>query len=221
MSPRSQDPDIRSRPGLAPRTDTLEILLDGCGKAATRSASPSIYNPRGPSRLHILAVLYSTRSGVKACPRNIYIISMIGAARNHDSEPRWNYTHCDGKRVYVSSENIVYEDGKQACRGSLNGPFRVVFSRGVKSSQVLILQSSKEQGARITSSQVLTPQSCKEQGARIKKGGGMPRIIFRSHPIPPDVAPVGQCAGSTRLYSARSQTWSCACVLREKAHSSA
>ena len=33
-----------------------------------------------------------------------------------------------------SSENIVYEDGKQACRGSLNGPFRVVFSRGVKSS---------------------------------------------------------------------------------------
>ena len=71
------------------------------------------------------------------------------------------------------------------------------------------------------SSQVLTPQSCKEQGARIKKRGGMSRIIFRSHPVPPDVAPVVQCAGSTRLYSARSQTWSCACVLREKAHSSA
>jgi hypothetical protein len=49
------------------------------------------------------------------------------------------------------------------------------------------------------SSQVLTPQSCKEQGARIKKGGGMPRMIFRSLPVPPDVAPVGQCAGSTRL----------------------
>jgi hypothetical protein len=65
------------------------------------------------------------------------------------------------------------------------------------------------------SSQALTPQSCKEQGARIKKEGGMPRIIFRSHPAPPDVAPVGQSAGSTRLYSARSQTWSCACVLRE------
>ncbi len=62
----------------------------------------------------------------------------------------------------------------------------------------------------IKSSQVIKPQSCKEQGARIKKGGGMPRIIFRSHPIPPDVAPVGQCAGSTRLYSTRSQTWSCA-----------
>ena len=73
------------------------------------------------------------------------------------------------------------------------------------------------------SSQVLTPQSCKEQAVRIKKGGGMPRITFRSHPVPPrppDVAPVGQCAGSTRLYSARSQAWSCACVLREKAHSS-
>ena len=28
-----------------------------------------------------------------------------------------------------SSENIVYEDGKQACRGYLNGPFRVVFSK--------------------------------------------------------------------------------------------
>ena len=37
------------------------------------------------------------------------------------------------------------------------------------------------------SSQVLTPQSCKEQGALIKKGGGMPRIILRSHPVPPDV----------------------------------
>ncbi len=58
-------------------------------------------------------------------------------------------------------------------------------------------------------------------GARIKKEGVMPRIIFRSHPVLPDVAPVGQCAGSTRLYSARSQTWSCAFVLREKAHSSA
>ena len=57
-----------------------------------------------------------------ACPRNISIISMIGAASSHDSEPRWNEAH--------SSENIVYEDGKQACRGSLNGPFRVVFSRG-------------------------------------------------------------------------------------------
>ncbi len=29
-----------------------------------------------------------------------------------------------------SSENIVYEDGKKACRGSLNGIFWVVFSRG-------------------------------------------------------------------------------------------
>ena len=74
---------------------------------------------------------------------------------------------------------------------------------------------------RKESSQVLTPQFCKEQGARIKKGGGMPRIILRSHRAPPDVSPVGQCAGSTRLYSTRSQTWSCACVLREKAHSSA
>ena len=46
------------------------------------------------------------------------------------------------------------------------------------------------QGAK--SSQVLTPQSCKEQGARIKKGGGMPCMIFRSLPVPPDVAPVGQ-----------------------------
>ena len=79
------------------------------------------------------------------------------------------------------SESIVYENGKQACRGSLNGPFRIVLSRGVKSSQVL------------------TPQSCKEQGARIKKGGGMPRIILRSRPVPLDGAPVGQCAGSTRL----------------------
>jgi hypothetical protein len=35
----------------------------------------------------------------------------------------------------------------------------------------------------------------------------------RSQLVPPDAAPVGQCAGSTRLYSARSQTWSCACVL--------
>ncbi len=74
---------------------------------------------------------------------------------------------------------------------------------------------------QVKSRQVLTPQSCKEQGARIKKGGCMPRIIFRSLPVPPDVAPVGQRAGSTRLYSARSQTWSYACVLREKAHSSA
>ena len=40
---------------MAPRTDSLEILLDGCEKAATRSGSSSIYNPRGPSRLHILA----------------------------------------------------------------------------------------------------------------------------------------------------------------------
>ena len=55
---------------------------------------------------------------------------MIGAARNHDSEPRWNDTHCDGKRVYVSLKNIVYEDGKQACRGSLSDPFRIVLSRG-------------------------------------------------------------------------------------------
>ena len=54
---------------------------------------------------------------------------MIGAASNHDSEPRWNDTHFDGKRVYVFLGKIVYEDGKQACRGSLNGPFRVVFSR--------------------------------------------------------------------------------------------
>jgi hypothetical protein len=76
-------------------------------------------------------------------------------------------------------------------------------------------------GGTIQSSQVLTPQSCKEQGARIKKEGGMPRMIFRSLPVPPDVAPVGQCAGSTRLYSTRSQTSSCACVLREKAQSSA
>ncbi len=38
---------------------------------------------------------------------------------------------------------------------------------------------------RVKSSQVLTPQSCKEQGARIKKEGGMPRIRFRSHPVPP------------------------------------
>jgi hypothetical protein len=73
----------------------------------------------------------------------------------------------------------------------------------------------------IKSSQVLTPQPCKEQGARIKKEGGMPRIILRSHPVPSDVAPVGQSAGSTRLYSTRSQTWSCACVLREKTDSSA
>ena len=36
----------------------------------------------------------------------------------------------------------------------------------------------------VKSSQVLTPQSCKEQGARIKKGGGMPRMIFRSLPVP-------------------------------------
>jgi hypothetical protein len=47
-------------------------------------------------------------------------------------------------------------------------------------------------------SQVLTPQSCKEQSARINKEGGMPRTILCSHPAPPDVAPVGQCAGSTR-----------------------
>ena len=31
-----------------------------------------------------------------------------------------------------SSENIVYEYGKQAYRGSLNGPFRVVFSMGTE-----------------------------------------------------------------------------------------
>ena len=60
-----------------------------------------IYNPRGPSRIHLLAVLHSTRSGIKACPRNISTISMIGAASNHDSEPHWNDTHCDGKRVDV------------------------------------------------------------------------------------------------------------------------
>jgi hypothetical protein len=80
---------------------------------------------------------------------------------------------------------------------------------------------SKSEKYTFKSSQVRTPQLCKEQGARIKKGGGMPRMILRSHPVPSDVAPVGQCAGSSRLYSARSKAWSCACVLREKAHSSA
>ena len=33
---------------------------------------------------------------MKACPRIISIISMIGAANKHDSEPRWDDTHCDG-----------------------------------------------------------------------------------------------------------------------------
>ena len=41
-----------------------------------------------------------------------------------------------------------------------------------------------EAKGQVKSSQVLTPQSCKEQGARIKKGGGMPRMIFRSLPVP-------------------------------------
>jgi hypothetical protein len=36
-------------------------LLESCGKPLTRSASPSIYNPRGPSRLHILASDWYTR----------------------------------------------------------------------------------------------------------------------------------------------------------------
>jgi hypothetical protein len=54
-----------------------------------------------------------------------------------------------------------------------------------------------------------------------KQRGWYAHKRFRSHPVPPDVAPVGQCAGSTRLYSTKSQAWSCACVLREKAHSSA
>ena len=54
----------------------------------------------------------------------------------------------------------------------------------------------------------------------------MPRIILRSHHVSPDVAPVGQCAGSGLTLvlkrQTRSQTWSWACVvLREKAHSSA
>ena len=48
---------------------------------------------------------------------------MIGAANKHDSEARWDDTHCDGKRVYVKI--LVYEDGKQACRGSLSDPFRI------------------------------------------------------------------------------------------------
>ncbi len=91
----------------------------------------------------------------------------------------------------------------------------------IKFSEWSNLAQGRSKWRALKSSRVLTPQSCKEQGARIKKEGDMPRIIFRSHPIPPDVAPVGQCAGSTRLYSAMSQTWSCACVLREKAHSSA
>ncbi len=32
--------------------------------------------------------------------------------------------------------------------------------------------------------------------------------------VSPDVAPVGQRAGSARFYSARYQAWSCACALR-------
>jgi hypothetical protein len=50
---------------------------------------------------------------------------MIGAANKHDYEPRWDDTHCDGKRVYVLFRNIVYEYGKQACRGFLSEPFGV------------------------------------------------------------------------------------------------
>ncbi len=40
--------------------------------------------------------------------------------------------------------------------------------------------------------------------ARIKQRGWYAHIRLRSPPVPPDVAPVGPCAGSTRLYSARS-----------------
>jgi hypothetical protein len=54
----------------------------------------------------------------------------------------------------------------------------------------------------------------------IKQLGSYANKRFRSQPVPPDVAPVGQCANSTRLYSARSQTWSCACVLREQSKTS-
>jgi hypothetical protein len=40
---------------------------------------------------------------------------------------------------------------------------------------------------------------------------------FCSRPVPPDVAPVGQCVASTRLYLARSQTWSCDCAFKKGA----
>jgi hypothetical protein len=51
---------------------------------------------------------------------------------------------------------------------------------------------------------------------RVRKQRGLyAHKRFRSQPVPPGVAPIGQCAGLTRLYSARSQTWSCVCVLRD------
>ncbi len=39
-----------------------------------------------------------------------------------------------------------------------------------------------------------------------KQRGRYAHKRFRLQPAPPDVAPVGQCSGSTRLYSARPQT---------------
>ncbi len=50
-----------------------------------------------------------------------------------------------------------------------------------------------------------------------KQRGGTPTKDFARSLPPPDVAPLGQYAGSTSLNSARSRTWPCACVLREKA----
>ena len=46
--------------------------------------------------------------------------------------------------------------------------------------------------------------------ARIIQRGWYAHIRLRSPPVSPDVAPVGQCAGSTRLYSARSVLCLCA-----------
>ncbi len=59
---------MRSGPGLAPRTDALEILLDVCGKPLTRSESSLIYNPRGPSRLHFIGTYNKNQEREKGSP---------------------------------------------------------------------------------------------------------------------------------------------------------
>ncbi len=53
---------------------------------------------------------------------------MIGAASKHGSEPLWDDTHCYGKRVRVLLKITVYEDDKQAFRGSLSGASRIMLS---------------------------------------------------------------------------------------------
>ncbi len=56
---------------------------------------------------------------MKAFPRIISIISMIGAANKHDSEPHWDDTHCDGKRVLIGGavhRSVVAELAVVRCK---------------------------------------------------------------------------------------------------------